>query len=163
MDVNTLAREQGQPLKYLSLSKAAFLQKAREAYGSLGYSIEKSDFETEDPDSRLNPNLAETPIVYQLVHEFGYVGGSLLIYANNQRIYQVAYIPSGCDYFLSFEKGSSVLLSICDPTLEGDPIQPDSDADLLYQQIQADDYAENNGLRYEMPVFLGCITVEAYE
>ena len=56
-----------------------------------------------------------------------------------------------------------MLLSICDPTLEGDPIQPDSDADLLYQQIQADDYAENNGLRYEMPVLLGCITVEAYE
>ena len=164
LNAKTLAREQGQPQKYLSLSKSAFLRKAREEYGSLGYSIEKSNFETADPSPGLNPNLAETPAVYQLVHEFGYIGGYLLIYANNQRIYQVAYQnPRYWDSFLTFKTGSSVLLSICDPTLEDDPIRSDSDADLLFQQIEADDYAEKNGLRYEIPVYNDCITVEAYE
>ena len=164
LNARTLAREQGHPLKYLSLSKSAFLRKAREAYGSLGYSIQKSDFETADPGPGLNPNLAETPTVYQLVHEFGNVGGYLLVYSHNQRIYQVAYqVPRYMDSFLSFETGSSVLFSICDPTLDGDPIRPDSDADLLFQQLEADDYVENNGLRYKTPVYHGCITVEAYE
>ena len=164
MDARTLASEKGQPLKYLSLPKAALLKNARQAYGSLGYSLEKSDIKTADPNPLLNPNLAETPEVYQLEHKFGYIGGYLLIYANEQRIYQVAFLkPHGMDYFLSFEMGSSILLSICDPSLEGDPIAQDSAAYMLYQNIQEDDEAENNGLRYEMPVFLNCVTVEAYE
>ena len=164
MDAETLASESGQPLKYLSLSKAAFLKNASQAYGSLGYSLEKSDIKTADPNPRLNPNLSETPEVYQLEHTFGYIGGYLLIYANGQQVYQVAFLsPYGMDYFLSFEMGSSILFSVCDPSLEGDPIEQDSDSYLLYQQIYADDGAQNNGLRYEMPVFLNCVTVEAYE
>lgn len=164
MDAQTLASEKGQPLKYLSLSKTAFLKNAGQAYGSLGYTLERSNIKTADPNPRLNPNLSESPEVYQLEHKFGYIGGYLLIYANGQQVYQVAFLsPYGMDYFLSFEMGSSILFSVCDPSLEGDPIEQDSDSYLLYQQIYADDGAQNNGLRYEMPVFLNCVTVEAYE
>ena len=63
LNSNTLAREQGGTLNCLSLSKSALLQKVRQVYGSLGYSLEKSDLKTADPNPRLNPNLSETPKV----------------------------------------------------------------------------------------------------
>ena len=164
MNVETLAAEKGRTLKFFSLSKDEFLSSFGEALSSVGYSLEKTKLDGDLSDLEINPNLAATPQVYQLVHEFGFCGGYLLVYAEGQNVYQVAFTTSGVsDDYLTSERGNALLLSICDPALQGDPLQEDSDAQALYSQIEDEDSVEKDGLIFEIPWLSNILTIEVFE
>ena len=164
MNAETLAAEKGRTLKFFSLSKDEFLSSFGEALSSIGYSLEKTKLDGDLSDLKINPDLAATPQAYQLVHEFGYVGGYLLVYAQDQNVYQVAFTTGGVDDdFLTPERGNALLLSVCDPMLQGDPLQEDSEAQALYSQIEDEDRVEKDGLVFEIPWLSDCLTIEAYE
>ena len=164
MDAQTLVAEKGRTLKYFSLSKDEFLSSFGKALSTVGYSLEKTKLEGDLSELEINPNLAANPQAYQLVHEFGYVGGYLLVYAQDQSIYQVAFTTSGVsDDFLTPERGNALLLSVCDPMLQGDPLQEDSEAQALYSQIEDEDRVEKDGLIFEISWLSDCLTIEAYE
>ncbi len=164
MNAETLAAEKGRSLNYLSMSKDELLSNFGEALRSVGYSLKKTKLDGDLSDLEINPNLAAIPQAYQLMHEFGYCGGYLLVYAQDQNVYQVVFTTSGVsDDYLTPKRGAALLLSICDPALQGDPLQEDSAAQALYSQIEDEDCVEKDGLRFEIPWLSDSLTIEAYE
>ena len=150
LSAKELAAEQGRTVSEMSLSKADFQRDFGAMVGVFGYKLESWNESMGSLDLERNDTLLETPEIWVIAHQSGFIEDALLIYGDEDTIYRIELVKTDWgSYFLDFDREAAMLIQYFDCGIGDDPQSNDlDDALALLGQIEKESPLSQNGFSY---------------